>query len=254
MVSVAQFDYVSELRLLMAIDTDDDVKQNISLRLNEVLNSDFQNPDFKLDSICFQFINKVVSSDDMLCIYSWHYILSDASSQYGGIIKYGNNVFPLKFNDKVIEDNKEYSQDDWCGGVCYGIIPVKLKKKTAYTLLSWDGNNGVTSKKIIDVLSFDRKGNPIFGQSVFETGKSTQKRIIIEYASSSSMLLEYDEGQKAIVCNAIAVNEEKYSDVSEYYCASDLFDIYRFENEKWVLYPNQDLRLNKKESKALLNR
>lgn len=252
LLSVAQFDYASELNRLHAYETDDEIKDEISFHLTEALVSDWQKSDFVLDSLERRSLKIIASPDGMLRICTWHYVLRDATSQYGGAVKYGKEVMPLHFNDSPIEDNKEYTQDNWCGGIYYDVVPVRTKKKeTLYTLLAWDGNNGVTSKKIIDVLTFNRKGQPVFGASVFNVGHRVAKRVVVEYASSSSMLLEYDEEQKAIVSNALNVSEERFSEVAEFYSAGDMFNVYRLEHGKWVLYANVDLRLNKKESKDL---
>ena len=96
----------------------------------------------------------------------------------------------------MILDNRKYSADDWCGGICYRIIPLIIKGEHAYTLLSWDGNNGVSYKKIIDVLWFDRKGKAIFGKPMFRQGRSISHRVVMEYNAKSSLLLTYDENEK----------------------------------------------------------
>jgi hypothetical protein len=111
----------------------------------------------------------------------------------------------------------------------------------------------VTSKKIIDVLSFDRKGRPIFGLPIFEKGRVTTHRVIIEYPATNTMLLELDAEQKGIISNALFANDDKFTDVSEYSSVSDDFNVYRYEDENWALYINVDLRLNKKDSRDLQN-
>ena len=250
---VAQVDYVSDFNRLTDYETGDAAKQELSKKLTQALVADMQKSDFVVDSLGVRQIKFISSPEGLLRICTWHYSLRDATAQYGGIIEYGENIFPLQFNDLPIVAGEVYTQDNWCGGIYYDIIPIKRKGKSLYTLLAWDGNNGVTSKKIIDVLSFDRKGKPIFGLRVFVKGRMSTHRVIIEYPASNTLLLELDAEQKGIVSNALFANDDKFTDVSEYFSVSDDFNVYRYEDEKWVLYINVDLRLNKKDSKALQN-
>lgn len=250
---VAQTDYVVDFDRLTTYETGDVEKHELSDQLQSALVNDLQMTTFEMDSLKVRQLKHVTSPDGLLKISTWHYNLRDATAQYGGIIQYGNQILPLQFNDLPIAADEEYSQDNWCGGIYYGIIPVTKRGKTLYTLLAWDSNNGVTSKKIIDVLSFDRKGKLIFGQPIFVDGRTTHHRVILEYPASHSMLLEFDEQNKEIISNALFANDDRFADVSEYASVSDEFNVYRYEEDKWYLYTNVDLRLNKKESKALQN-
>lgn len=252
-ILLAQSDYVEAFDRLTDYNTSNVEKKTLSDQLTQDLVRDLGTQDFILDSLGVRQLKTISSDDGALSITTWHYKLSDATSQYGGIIVHEGDIFPLQFNDIPIVDDEEYSQDNWCGGVYFDIIPVKKKGKTLYTLLAWDGNNGIISKKIIDVLSFDRRGRPIFGLPIFEEGRMTSRRVIIDYPASNTMLLEFDADQKAIISNALFANDDKFADVPEYYSVSDGFNVFRYEDSKWVFYADVDLRLNKKESKALQN-
>jgi len=252
-ILLAQSDYVEAFDRLTDYNTSNVEKKTLSDQLTQDLVRDLGTQDFILDSLGVRQLKTISSDDGALSITTWHYKLSDATSQYGGIVVHEGDIFPLQFNDIPIVDDEEYSQDNWCGGVYFDIIPVKKKGKTLYTLLAWDGNNGIISKKIIDVLSFDRRGRPIFGLPIFEEGRMTSRRVIIDYPASNTMLLEFDADQKAIISNALFANDDKFADVPEYYSVSDGFNVFRYEDSKWVFYADVDLRLNKKESKALQN-
>ena len=75
--------------------------------------------------------------------------------------------------------------------------------------------------------------------------------MVFEYSAEMSLLLTYDDEAACIVTNALYSNDERFSGVQEYYSASDVFNVLRFENDLWVLYNDVDLRLDKKESKRL---
>lgn len=250
----AQNTLVDQFNTLTEYEVSDDDKTELSLQLTDILVKNITSDKHFADSLAIRQLKTISSPDGMLTLYTWHYSLSDATSQYGGIVIYGDEVTALYFNDMPIVINQKYTDDNWCGGIYYDIIPIEKKGKQYYTLLAWDGNNGVTSKKIIDVLWFDRKGKAIFGHPFFENGRQTDNRVIIEYSAANSMVLDYDMEEEAIITNSLYVNDDKFSNVSEYYSANDAFNVYRFEQGAWVLYRDVDLRMNKKDSKKLMNR
>lgn len=244
-------DYVDSFNRLTDYNTPDNTKQELSAQLTQELATTLSTNPQQIDSLGIRQLKKTTSPDEQVTLYTWHYSLSNATSQYGGILAHKDNITPLTHNNKTPNSHEKYDSNSWLGGIYYDIIPIEIKGKTHYTLLSWDGNNGVTSKKIIDALSFDKRGRAIFGLPIFEEDRNTQHRVIIEYSSNTTLLLEYDTQKELIITNALFANESKYSDVTEYYSASDAFNIYRFEKQKWILYRNVDIRLDKKNSKAL---
>ncbi len=247
----AQVDYAREFLRLANNHTPDDEKIALSARLSEALMSDLENADFTMDTLNIQQVKKVEIPEKKLSIYTWYFSLSDATAHYGGLIHYGKKIIPLRFNGQVIRADEKYSAENWCGGVYYDIIPIMRRGTDVYTLLSWDGNNGVTFKKSMDVLSFDKKGKASFGLPFFTDGQALAQRVVLEYPAKNSLLLEYREEEKAVISNALCVDDPKFSGVPGYYNVSDDFNVYRYENEQWTLYRHVDLRLNKTESEAL---
>ena len=51
----------------------------------------------------------------------------------------------------------------WYGCLYYGIHAFSKRKDTWYVLFGYDFNNKFSHKKLLDVLTFDRKGKPSFG-------------------------------------------------------------------------------------------
>jgi len=250
----AQTDYLAEFDRLTDYRTPDDTKGVIAQNLSEALCQDLTDNAHFLDSLALRYIKKVNSDDGLLSLYTWHYTLSDGFSQYGGLLRYKGEVQKLIFNDRVIDEDAKYTADNWCGGIYYDVITVLASDKTYYTLLAWDGNNKVSTKKIIDVLSFDKRGRAIFGHPLFVDEHQTQHRVVLEYASNNSLLLEYDAEEKAIITNELLPNEARFAGVKSYYNVGDEFNAYRFEEGHWVLYRQVDLRMSKADSKVLEHR
>lgn len=248
----SQVKWHSYFEVLQDYNTRDEIKLNISNELSDDLEQQLKlNPDFDIPSSLP--LHKVSTDDKVLIIYTWHYTFQDASSNYGGVMVHRGTVIPLSFNMAAIEVDEEYDAVRWCGGIYYELVPQVLDGDTVYTLLAWDGNNGVSFKKIIDVLSFNRKGEPVFGANAFQSERRKDKRVIFEYSSEMSLLLTYDKEAECIVTNSLHTNDQRFSEVQEYYSATDAFNVFRFENQLWVLYENVDLRMNKEESKRLNN-
>ena len=251
--AVSQVDYKLDFARMLDYNTSDDDKIAISNKIAFALVDDMTGDAKFLDSLNVEQISIIKSKDQLLTICTWHYILSDGIFQYGGIINYKGKLQILKYNDKVILDFKKYKADNWCGGIYYDIATHSEKHKKYYTLLAWDGNNGVVSKKIIDVLVFDANDNPIFGLPLFIDGRRTTNRVIIEYSAKASLLLRFNEAKNVIITNSL-VADDVLSDIGGLYEIGNEFNEYRFEKSSWVLYRSVDLRMDKAESEELKQR
>ena len=250
---VAQDDIKTYFLVMGDYQMPDDAKEKASDHLKQLLCDSLENNLSFIDSLDLPQLKMVSSSDQLLRIYTWCFNLQDASCSYGGIVVYKGKVTALHHNGLPLEENEKYNADDWCGGVYYELVAVQKKGETLYTLLAWDGNNGMSYRKIIEVLSFDRKGRPVFGESLFFDCPN-KRRIILEYSFKMSLLLTYNADKKGIVTNALQSNDSRFDGISAYTGTSDAFNIYRFEKEMWVLYEEVDLRMNKKDSKKMRER
>jgi len=203
---------------------------------------------FSFDSL--DQIGKLVSPDKKFRIYNWDLQMKDGTQQYFGFIQHYNlktkkyELFDL--TDRSTETkNPENSVSDnnkWFGMLYYKIIQKKYKKKTYYTLLALDYNDKLTSKKIIDVLSFDSKGVPKFGESVFEVGKKTQKRIIMEYSSRATVSLKYNEDDDLIIFDHLSPSQPSLEGQYTYYGPDGSFDAFEFKKGKWIYIKDIDAR------------
>lgn len=210
------------------------------------------------------------SPDNKFRIINWNIPKSDGSHEYYGFIqeKYTQvkkkglfkkehietiQLYPLidksdeiKKPENTITDNKK-----WYGMLYYKIIQTKTKTKTYYTLLAWDGNDKYSTKKIIDVLTFDNNGTPRFGADIFSMQKKYPKRIIFEYSSTCSMSLKYSEKKDSIVFDHLAATEPQLEGQFQYYCGDMSYDGLGFKHGKWN-YGMDVKALNEKDQKDKL--
>lgn len=226
---------------------------------------------YPFDSL--NMIARLNSPDGKFRIFNWNLKKSDNTYEYFGFIQAWNTkqkkyvIYPL--TDKSDEISKPETENlnnlNWYGAHYYKIIFNKSRGKKYYTLLGWDGNDLLTQKKIIDVLTFNSNGKPIFGSSIFKYNKKVQKRVIFEYSTSASMSLKFEKQymlkgkkpRKMIVFDRLApLDPNLEGQYQFYYPETNIFDAFIFRFGKWTLLKDVDARLEKKskEEKALIKK
>lgn len=145
-------------------------------------------------------IAKLNSNDEKLRLFIWHIAKSDGGYEYFGVVQSYNRkkksfrITELADKSESIETPEDdiLQADEWYGAHYYQLIENKYKQKKFYTVLGWDGNNSMTTKKIIDVIRLSNTGIPKFGALLFRDNKQTKKRVIFEYSDNVSIVLKYD--------------------------------------------------------------
>lgn len=193
------------------------------------------------------------SPDQMVRIFNWNVPLANGTHEYYGFIhvkqiqvkKVGLfkkistetfKVFPLKDVSATVKNADSYVSDNnkWYGMLYYAIIPKKTKnKKMYYTLLGWDGNDKFSTKKLIDVLTFNNKGTPQFGAAIFNTTKGVKKRIVFEYDANCTMSLKYNKAKDSIIFDHLSPPQPQLEGQYQYYCGDFTYDGFGFKNGKW---------------------
>ncbi len=154
--------------------------------------------DYPFDSI--QTIAKLVSPDNKIKLYNWVIAKADGTFDYYAFLQSYNekkkkyDVFKLidKSVDIIAPEFQILDANNWYGALYYKIIQTQNGDADYYTLLGWNGNNGLSFQKLIEVLSFRSGNRPVFGASIFRKGKDKPKRIIFEYSAKAVMNLKYD--------------------------------------------------------------
>ncbi|MGM0531354.1 MAG: hypothetical protein ACQER7_08380 [Bacteroidota bacterium] len=191
------------------------------------------------------------SSDGKVKIYNWNVPYEAGYHVFHCFIQYRTAdslmSFELKDRSEQIEEpeNKTLDKDNWYGALYYSIIPKEGRfDKTYYTLLGYDPNDYMTNRKVIDVLHFDKKSQPVFGAEIFKNQREMSKRIVFEYSESATMTLQYNEDKDMIVYDHLSPSKPEYEGQREFYGPDFSYDGMRFENGIWNTYFDLDLRLN----------
>lgn len=197
-------------------------------------------------------------------IYTWPLELSGESYDYYGFTQY--LVKKKKKEIKVVtlenaifdmahEDTKSYQAEEWRGALYYQLVPSKKNSKK-FVLLGWDGHNGRSTKKIIEVISFSRKGIPTFGAGIlkFNVGSKrqvkykTKFRVVFEYSNKVAMLLKYDKNLKMIVFDHLSPTTPNLKGVPAAYVPDFSYDGFVFKSGKWYMQTNVEAK-NRKQAK-----
>lgn len=199
---------------------------------------------YPFDSV--KTISLVNSPDNKFRIFSWHITNNDGSYRFYGAIQL-NTGGPLKLygleDYSPLLQNPEDSVTDnhkWYGAQYYTIIPV-FGAHPYYVLLGWKGNTVKSTKKVIDVLSFNADG-PVFGLPVFDGNSKRRNRVVFEYTRQASMLLKYVASQHLIVFDNLAPPDKKSKDKPETYGPDLSYNGYRLKEGRWEYVENLDMR------------
>ncbi len=163
---------------------------------------------FPFDSL--QNISRMYAPDSSFRIFTWQLLVNENLVRQHGAIQMRTIDGSLKLLPLIDKSDVTINQRDtiannfgWMGAVYYKIMLNTAGNKKYYTLLGFDDNNIRSDKRVIDVLSFSDKGEPIFGANIFAydtaKGGTLPARIIMEFKKEASPRLTYDNELKMIV-------------------------------------------------------
>jgi hypothetical protein len=201
-------------------------RYNANYTLIKTLVSALKSPhSFQYGFDSLKSISITQSADGRFRLFTWHVLNDDGSYRYYGTIQMNSTDDKLKLYPLIdYTPNLKHptdtitTNDQWYGAQYYKIIPVTTDASTPYyILLGWKGNTIKTTKKIIDILYF-KDNKAYFGMPIFSGGNyANKKRIIFEYTSSSTMMLNYLPEQELIVFDHLAPKDEKLVGKPEFY-------------------------------------
>jgi hypothetical protein len=199
---------------------------------------------YPFDSV--KSISIINAPDNHFRILSWHVMNQDGSYRFYGTVQMntGNNLlmYPLEDYSPMLKNPQDSVTDTrkWYGAQYYKIVRVAAAKPY-YVLLGWKGNNIRSTKKVIEVLSFDKNDKPSLGMPVFDKSNN-RKRIVFEYTRQASMLLRYVPDQNLIVFDHLAPPDDKMKDQPETFGPDLSYDGYKLKNGRWEFIENLDMR------------
>ncbi len=207
-------------------------------------------------------IGKMRSPDNVFRLFNWN-IEDDRNSHtyYCLMLIQGKSAKKnkvIEFTDKSAmiakPDMKVLDPKNWYGCLYYKIIINQEKPTTQYTLLGWDINNELSSKRIIEVMTIKGEkitlGNPSF--NIENVG--IKRRIVIEYNAKAAVSLKYDERLNSITYDHL-VPEAPFADgLYEFYIPDGSIDGFELQEDgTWLYKPDMDARRPKDADDKLYN-
>ncbi len=192
------------------------------------------------------YVSIQTSKDKKVRLYVWDTRNDDYTHTYRGFVQYylsrKKKVVWKYLNDysDSISNPQSMRLDNkhWYGNLIYEIVEEKYHRKKYYTLIGWDENNLLTSKKIIDVLYFSSSGRPHFGRRMFVVGRKKYFRLIYEYSAKVAMVVHYDKRYDMIVMDHLSPPQKLYTGLYQFYGPDGSYDGLVFKKGKWHLVPN----------------
>lgn len=203
--------------------------------------------DYPFDSIR---IGKLKSADSKFRVFTWNLPEPGGYHSYYGFLQVRRADGSIKLIELVdgrdsINDpqNERLTATRWMAALYYQLADFKTDGRAAYILLGYDFNNLFTSKKIIEVLTFDANDNPIFGLPVFNVdGKYSISRVVFEFNARAGMVLKYLDNSKMLVFDHLAPSRPEFTGDFQHYGPDGSFDGFKLEGNRWVYVRDLDLR------------
>jgi hypothetical protein len=149
--------------------------------------------------------------DSSFRIFTWHYTINDADYRQKGALQMNTpdgspKFFPLFDASEYAENPMDSIRDSrsWIGAIYYRILQHEWDGKKVYSLIGYDENNSVTTRKWLEVLTFSKEGTPQFGGNFFRIPYNDvftpgSQRYLMEYKAGARARLNYDEEEDMII-------------------------------------------------------
>ncbi len=197
--------------------------------------------EYPFDSL--KHINIMYPDDKSFRIFNWNLQKSTGVYRYYGAIQKKSSelkIWPLYDYSDYMKNPQDTitSSEKWFGMLYYQI----KQEGKQYLLFGWDGNTLLSNKKIIDVLSFDKKGNPVFGAKIFNTGSIEVPhyvaRFIIEYKEIAQVSMRFDNDLQMIIYDHLIPIDPKAEGMYSYYVPDGSYEAFELKKKKWNHVPS----------------
>lgn len=170
-----------------------------------------------------------------------HFINNNEYRYFGGIQLASGRFIPLHDQSyeirKAEEDYTLLDKDKWYGALYYRIFDCELNGEKYYLLLGFNSFSFYNKRKVIDILSFDKNKNPIFGKEVFkaDTGEveDYDLRKLYMYSADVSQKLNFDSTLGFIVLDHLIPSKEIFPGQGPTFVPDGSLEGYRYENGRW---------------------
>jgi hypothetical protein len=190
-------------------------------------------------------ISRLYAPDSAFRIFTWQVVRDEGLNRRHGAIQVRTTdgslkLFPLIDRSFLIHGQADTvtSNEWWIGSIYYKVVLKKAQGRNVYTLLGYDENTIRSTKKRIEVLSFDAAGQPVFGGRYFTFPNDTvrradQSRFWIEYKKDGNARMQYDEEMDMIIYEHL-ISETNEPAKKYTYIPDGDYEGFQWKEGKWV--------------------
>jgi len=202
---------------------------------------------FGFDSL--KTISRLYAPDSSFRIITWQIMKDFTYYRQKGAIQLHTKDGSLKliplYDNSAFTDNPIDSvrnNEQWIGAVYYNIVQKTFNNKNYYTLIGYDENDARSTKKWIEVLTFDEKNKPQFGGRYFIYPNDEIKppqpafRFCIEFKKEANAKMNYDPDLDMITF-AHLISENGETSAKYTLIPYGTFEGFKWANGKWVYVP-----------------
>jgi hypothetical protein len=214
---------------------------------------------YPFDSL--QTISRLYAPDSSFRIITWQIMKDFSYYRQKGAIQYHTKDGSLKliplYDNSAFTDNpvdSVRSNQEWIGAVYYNIVQKTFYNKNYYTLIGYDENDARSTKKWIEVLTFDENNKPQFGGRFFNYPNDDSKpaqpayRFCLEFKKEANAKLNYDP-ELDMITFAHLISESGETSAKHTLVPYGSFEGFKWLNGKWqhvavVKQVDPNLKLN----------
>jgi hypothetical protein len=198
---------------------------------------------FPFDSL--QTISRLYAPDSSFRIFTWQLKRDEFTYFQRGAIQMRTADGSLKliglhdvstFTSNPLDSVR--TPNNWIGAIYYRIILKTWNGKKYYTLLGYDDYSISSTKKWMEVLTFNDRGEPVFGGQYISFREDSVKRISwdrfnIEYKKEASTTFNYDPQMDMIIFDQL-IPENNEADKKDTYIPDGEYEGFKWKEGQWV--------------------
>lgn len=190
-------------------------------------------------------ISRLYAPDSSFRVFSWQVSRDEDLHRRHGAIQIntpdgGLKLFPLIDRSFLISAQADTITNHqwWIGSIYYRIILKEFKGRKYYTFLGYDEHSIRSTKKRIEIMYFDERGEPVFGGPFFSFAEDTipkkdQSRFWIEFKKFGNARMVYDEDLDMILFEHL-VSETNEPAKKYTFIPDGDYEGFKWKNGKWV--------------------
>jgi hypothetical protein len=199
--------------------------------------------DYPFDSLVT--ISRVYAPDSSFRIFTWQVIRDPSVLRRHGAIQMRTpdgslRLFPLIDRTHLIQNLADTvtNHEWWIGAIYYRVIRKEHQGKTYYTLFGYDEHTMRSTRKIMEVLSFDSQGRPVFGGNLISfredsVKRTPQARFWIEYKKDGNARMQFDDELDLVIYDHL-ISESNEPQKKYTYIPDGDYEGFRWQEGQWV--------------------